>query len=201
MLFSCVMFYVLGPILALLCAYFAHHQPLRPQIWFDPSPLPTLEGALAVNDALTQSIHFSKDYFGAESFAFDIETGDAYSGFSDGTVGRFDQDGNIISRVFFTGGFISLTSKSARVGGNGITSQTNDLYSFCLKEVLAERLPWNATAEKICGRPLGLRFHMVKDHLFASIYTLKYCLIAVSHIRKELPSFCTSQTLTMEYLS
>jgi hypothetical protein len=159
------MLYILGPVLVALSAYLLIRQPLLPQVWHHPSPLPRLEGPLAVNDILTHATHFTDDYIGAESFAFDRATGHVYSGFSDGTVGEFDRTGKLISRVFFSGGFVAslATQAPGEWVGNGLNPDTDALYAFCRQEAAADRLPWNATAEKMCGRPLGLRFREVYE--------------------------------------
>jgi hypothetical protein len=159
------MIYILGPILVALTSYLLFTQPLHPQLWHHPSPLPRLEGPLAVNDILTHATHFTEDYYGAESFAFDPATGHVYSSFSDGTVGEFDKSGKLLARVFFSGGFFAtLTPPSpGEWMGNGISAETEELYDFCRREAAADRLPWNATAEEMCGRPLGLRFREASE--------------------------------------
>ena len=63
---------------------------------------------------LSHAFRVEGDFSGPESIDFDPITGDAYVGFSDGTVGRFNSDGTLLERVFFSGGFVANTRKAPR---------------------------------------------------------------------------------------
>jgi hypothetical protein len=131
--------------------YYFQPSVLDPVLWKNPFKLPSLSGPYLPNDKL---IHVDKFCYGKctapESMAIDTVTGNIYASLSDGTVVLISQEGEIISTVFFSGGYISSPIDTRT---NGL-ADTQETLTWCKRESTAHRLPAD---EKKCGRPLGLR--------------------------------------------
>jgi hypothetical protein len=132
---------------------------LSPVLWTSPNALRKLEGLLAPNDILSNARKVVGDWSGPESIAFHSKSGEAYAALSDGTVGLFTPKGEFVKRVFFTGGYLAGGDTFAKgKPRNGLTKGTAALREHCTAQGVAGELAWNTSAERTCGRPLGLRF-------------------------------------------
>lgn len=151
------MIYNLVSLIAVLAVLFQlKPSVLNPVLWTEPNPLPTLTGPLTPNTLLTHVRKVGHDFSGPESIVFDPVTGHGYASVSDGSVIRLSQDGVFEERVFFTGGYLASGKQ-----GNGVSDATLAFFKHCNTEALTHRLAWNTTAERQCGRPLGMRIYVV----------------------------------------
>lgn len=140
-------------------------------LWEYPNPLLELEGKYKPNKILSQGFHVEGDYYGPESMDFDPDNGDAYLGLSDGSIGLFDKNGNFIKTILFVGGYIKDSQNNSEVLNSKIKAQTQfDLFQWCKQEALSRRLAWNPEGDKLCGRPLGIRFRKVPSRYFKDSY-------------------------------
>lgn len=144
--------------------------PLSPTVWLEPNALPRLEGALAVNNRLTNADIVDPDLFhGPECIEFDDKGQFAYVSIGDGTVAKFNSStGAIIGSIFFTGGYL-LSPKKQRTNGLKIKSAVvSELFDMCNEQSMSKELQWNTDMERACGRPLGLRYLRINgvEHLY-----------------------------------
>lgn len=128
---------------------------LEPTLWNDPLPLLKFEGPTAVNTILSNAKKIGEGLHGPESMDFDFEDGTAYVSFGDGCVRSFTKDGELVEVVFFSGGYMSGYFP------NGVGIDSEKLQSWCSMESSTGKLAWNTEGERLCGRPLGLRFRQV----------------------------------------
>jgi hypothetical protein len=130
---------------------------LEPVVWTSPNLLPQFQEASAVNNLLQRSQKL-QGVIGPECIAFDLTGVTAYISNGDGTVSAFNASTLLfVKTVFFTGKHILRASSHRTV--NGMNHE--DFQKWCEEEAFAERLQWNTANERLCGRPLGLRYAIV----------------------------------------
>lgn len=161
------------PIIVALYASYLYFVPsgLDPVIWESPCKLFPLEE----NTILDHGIKLHENAIHApESFAFDEHTGLAYSGLADGRVMQFSQMGEVMGTVLFVGGYISAYNKHTQNSEIDLSSYTgmeeSELFKSCQALLKAGKLSSDESAEKKCGRPLGLR--IVYRHEKTFLYTV-----------------------------
>ena len=138
---------------------------LEPVLWKHPNCLPPLIGRLAPNTVLQNIRKIRHDFKGPESLVIDVqsEEGYVYASFADGSIGKFDQHGKFDTRILHVGSFLRDYN----------TSMTEKFQEECKQASWKGKLAWNTTAEKSCGRPLGLRIRYNVSSLLC--VSMKYC--------------------------
>jgi hypothetical protein len=87
--------------------------------------------------------------------AIDDEDGTVYASLSDGRVVHLSAQGEFLSTLFFSGGYVTSDVKARK---NGVDASTAAKMDWCSAEARAHRLAWDRAGERSCGRPLGIRY-------------------------------------------
>jgi hypothetical protein len=98
----------------------------------------------AINVIQTEHIELPESVIGLESVAFDVHGGGPYVSVSDGRILKY-------------GG--------KDVGWTTFAYSPSYIKNKCSSYAASSELPSKAT-ESLCGRPLGLRFHLSSGHLY-----------------------------------
>jgi hypothetical protein len=128
---------------------------LDPVIWANPFPLPSLDGTLTPNNILKAAVrHGYNEVTAPESMAIDPSTGHVFLSLNDGRVVVLDKSGSYLSDIYFNGMLADDVSNNASMA---------KLLDWCKSRTRAGELAWHVEEEKMCGRPLGLRWRQVRS--------------------------------------
>ena len=134
--------------------------PLDPVVWMRQPPLPYLNGTWTRNTLLNGTIkYYEGEVTAPESMAIDPKNGNVYASLNDGTVVSITADRKIVYRVLSIGGF--LRDPTSRNGLSEI-----ELINWCRNEARNFKLSSNQSGESYCGRPLGIRFKIVRYNTY-----------------------------------
>lgn len=149
------------PIVIAIFASYLYFVPcgLDPVVWDKPCKLfPLVENTILDNGI---KLHENKIQ-APESFAFDEHTGLVYSGLADGQVVQFSETGQTMDTIMFIGGYMAAYNNKISNSQDIDLSlysgmKETKLFYKCQSLLKANKLSSDEQAEKICGRPLGMR--------------------------------------------